>query len=123
MVQKLPPRYVPTLTQIVSDAERQAIKSTQLTSALAAESSDSAEPRLPDAYAMAQQLRAQLLAQTWQHVNAQLDRRIREVVAQLALEHAHRLFEEIQPAIETTITQVIDQAIQKALQEAKTYTP
>jgi hypothetical protein len=123
MTQKPPPRYVPTLTQVVSSTERLAARSTGLAKSSESKPEDEVGPVLPDAQAVAQKLRLQLLAQTRQHVNSQLERRVREVVAQLALEHAHRLFEEMQPLLEATITQVIDEAVQKALQQAKTHEP
>jgi hypothetical protein len=72
----------------------------------------------PTADDIAQQLRQQLLVRTRQYMDIELQRRIRETVSQLALEHAHKLFEEIQPQLEATITQVVEEAVQQAVKHA-----
>ncbi len=113
-MQKTPPRYVPTLTQVI-DARSASVPATaQATQTRAT---------VPDANDLAQQLRQQLLVRTRQYMDIELQRRIREVVSQLALEHAHKLFEELQPQIETTVSQVIEEAVQQAVAHAATHAP
>jgi hypothetical protein len=72
---------------------------------------------------VAQQLRQQLLTQTRQYIDIQLQRRIRETVSQLALAHAHKMFEELQPQLEATINQVVDEAVKHALAHVATHAP
>jgi hypothetical protein len=115
-MQKTPPRYVPTLTQVI-DAKA-------LPSPLAAHTPPAqASLGVPDAVELAQQLRQQLLLRSRQYIDIELQKRIRGAVSQLALEHAHKLFEELQPQLESTVSQVIDEAVAQALAHAVTHTP
>ena len=107
MTQKSPPRYVPTLTQVVT--------SPPPNTATAPAQTVSSAQAAPTAADIAQQLRQQLLVRTRQYIDIELQRRIRETASQLALEYAHKLFEEIQPQLEATITQVVDEALQQAV--------
>lgn len=114
-IPKSPPRYVPTLTQVVAAKPAGAAQSIPELHAGPAEQLAPVQPTVEDA---AQQLRQQLLVRTRQYLDIELQRRIRETVSQLALEHAHKLFEEIQPQLEATITQVVDEAVQQAVAHA-----
>ena len=118
-MQKTPPRYVPTLTQVVIDkpASRAPVPSVATGSHLPAMSSQLKTDEL------AQQLRQQLLTRTRQYMDVQLQRRIREVVSQLALEHAHAMFEELKPKLEAAILQVVDEAVQQAVAHASANAP
>jgi hypothetical protein len=122
--QKTPPRYVPTLTQVVANEARSAPASVQTpapTAFVARTTPAFGSPAMPTQ--AAQQLRQQLLTQTRQYIDIQLQRRIRETVSQLALEHAHKMFEELQPQLEATINQVVDEAVKHALAHAATHAP
>lgn len=121
-----PPRYVPTLTQVISAPLAGQVA---IPAAAANQPSKTNEPThlaansvVPDPQAIADQLRQQILRQTRQNLNLQLERRVREMVAQLALEHAHRLYEELQVQIEANITQWVHEAVQDALQKTQTLT-
>ncbi len=136
-MQKAPPRYVPTLTQVVVAAPAntlaQATAGTSMASQQSAPDDASLASQLlaqavkpvtissADAQDLAQQLRQILLVRTRQYIDIELQRRIRETVAQLALEHAHKLFEEMQPQLEATIAQVIQEAVQQAVMHAVTH--
>ncbi len=113
-MQKSPPRYVPTLTQVVAQA-LPARPATSFSDESRGQTTAAASPTADD---IAQQLRQQLLVRTRQYIDIELQRRIRETVSQLALEYAHKLYEEIQPQLESTITQVVDEAVQQAVAHA-----
>lgn len=118
-MQKSPPRYVPTLTQVVAAKSASAAQTVAIADAAEPSQASAALP-MSSATAddIAQQLRQQLLVRTRQYMDIELQRRIRETVSQLALEHAYKLFEEIQPQLEATITQVVDEAVQQAIAHA-----
>ncbi len=112
-MQKSPPRYVPTLTQVVTSPT-----GSLPSSAVPATPSTLTSPTADD---LAQQLRQQLLVRTRQYIDVELQRRLRETVSQLALVHAHKLFEELRPQLEATITQVVDEAVRQALKHASAH--
>jgi hypothetical protein len=114
-MQKSPPRFVPTLTQVVTQPP---ISATPAAAHMPGASMNQTSAAQPTADDIAQQLRQQLLVRTRQYMDIELQRRIRETVSQLALEHAHKLFEEIQPKLEATITQVVEEAVQQAVKHA-----
>ncbi len=118
-MQKTPPRYVPTLTQVVTEqpSSREAVPGP----VTAVNPSSSAHP-LPT-HELAQQLRQQLITRTRQYIDIQLQRRVREAVSQLALAHAHKLLEALQPQLETAITQVVEEAVQHAIAHASAHAP
>lgn len=118
-MQKTPPRYVPTLTQVVT--EQPTSRGTASGSVSAVNPSSSVSP-LPT-HELAQQLRQQLLTRTRQYIDIQLQRRVREAVSQLALAHAHKLLEALQPQLEATITQVVEEAVQHAIAHASAHAP
>jgi hypothetical protein len=117
-MQKSPPRFVPTLTQVVQ-AKPSAPAANASVAALPGAATERVQA-LSDVD-LAQQLRQQLLTRSRQYIDIELQKRIREAVSQLALEHAHKLFEELQPQLEATISQVIDEAIAQALAHAATH--
>jgi hypothetical protein len=53
-----------------------------------------------------------------QHIDLELQKRLRETVSQLALEHAYKLYEELQPQIESVVSQVVDEAVRSAVAKA-----
>lgn len=122
-MQKTPPRYVPTLTQVISADERQAANAALAASLTTPSDAMPSEVEPVSAEQIAQQLRQQLLVRTRQYMDIELQRRIRETVSQLALECAHKLFEELQPQLEASITQVVDEALAQAVAYAGTHAP
>ncbi|NJS37382.1 MAG: hypothetical protein HC765_14865 [Brachymonas sp.] len=127
-MQPTPPRYVPTLTQVHTPLKPAFAPSLPVQPALApsspAQASNApAAPHPSEAKALdpvlldeiAQQTRQKLLTALRQHIDLQLQPRIRETVAQLALEHAYKLYEQLQPQIEVVVTQVVADAMQHAL--------
>lgn len=123
-MQRSPPRYVPTLTQVVaSKLGAEAVPPSTADSDQQTTAPEAALKASPSAEVIAQQLRQQLLVRTRQYMDIELQRRIRETVSQLALEYAHKLYEEIQPQLEATITQVVDEAVQQAVAYAANHAP
>ncbi len=118
MTQKTPPRYVPTLTQVVPAAMHPLAAIADAASV--ARTPDVTQPSVDQ---IAQQLRQQMLVRARLYIDIELQSRIRETISLLALEAAHKLFEELQPQLEASITQVIDEAIAQAIADAATHTP
>ncbi len=118
-MQKSPPRYVPTLTQVVTDT----LVSRENVHSLAPAASLPTLSGQLQTHELAQQLRQQLLTRTRQYLDIELQRRIREAVSQLALEHAHKLIEALKPQLEATISQVVEEAVQQAVAHASTHAP
>jgi hypothetical protein len=115
-MQKTPPRFVPTLTQVIPPEERKAV------SAVASVASANTPEIAPASVEqVSKQLRQQLLVRTRQYIDIELQRRIRETVSQLALEHAHKLYEELQPELESTVRQVVEEAVAQAIAHASTH--
>jgi hypothetical protein len=119
-MQKTPPRFVPTLTQVIPKPPRQTVAAAAIAPA---PSINTVQNPQPSPEQIAQQLRQQLLVRTRQYMDIELQRRIRETVSQLALEHAHKLFEELQPHLESTIRAVIDEAVAQAVAHAAAHAP
>ncbi len=107
-MQKTPPRYVPTLTQVVPP-----VKVVPLTPAGRELKAEELPPDL--ASDIAHQLRQKLIVQVHTQIDLQLQQRIRETVSQLALAHSHRMMEEMRPLIETAVVKVVDEAMAQAL--------
>ena len=131
-MQKTPPRYVPTLTQVIPASQRQAVAASISVSHLPDAAQQDAVQGLGltsalnsalSAEQIAQQLRQQLLVRTRQYIDIELQRRIRETVSLLALEHAHKLFEELQPQLESTVRQVVEEALAQAIAHAASNAP
>jgi flagellar biosynthesis/type III secretory pathway protein FliH len=109
-MQKTPPRYVPTLTQVIAPQNL----------ALAPVSQAPHQPAIAalNMDHLAQQLRDQMIEAAHEYINQEMERRIREVASQIALEHAHKIFEELQPELESTITRVVEEAVVHAVMQA-----
>jgi hypothetical protein len=105
---KIPPKFVPTLTQVVPPST-----SLQPASVPVAP----APVGLPDA--MALQIQQRVLQHVTEHVMKQvqttLERQIREAVAGVALSHAHAIAIDLEPAIEEVVTSTLAQALHDAL--------
>jgi hypothetical protein len=108
-MQKQPPKYVPTLTQVIPPAELAAKVASLPTPALALDAVQQQE--------LADQLRRQLVAAAQKYIDVQLERRVREAVSQLALQHARNMLEAMSPTVEATVAAVIDEALAQALRE------
>lgn len=97
----VPPRFVPTLTEVVQPALMHEPPAT----------SEKAE--LP--MALSVQLQDQMAQRVLQRVDLLLERRLREAVGQLILEHtqslAPRLREEIEQVVRQTISQAFEQEV------------
>lgn len=117
-----PPRFVPTLTQIVSQEEMQALGVVPDAHA----SAPTVANALPDADALANavtpvsnlagvQLQQRMLEHIGQQVDTALERHIREAVSSVALSHARAIAEELRPAIESAVTSLVEQAVLNAL--------
>jgi hypothetical protein len=131
-MQKTPPRYVPTLTQVIPASQRQAVAASTAVSHVPDAAQQDAVQGLGlnsslssalSAEQITQQLRQQLLVRTRQYIDIELQRRIRETVSLLALEHAHKLFEELQPQLESTVRQVVEEALAQAVAHAASNAP
>jgi hypothetical protein len=104
-----PPRFVPTLTQVVPPSAKP-ISSTQVQTPIAPTHATPVQAEF-----MAQQLRQKLLTQARLQIDSQLQKRVRETISQLALEHAHKLFEELQPHLEAVVIDVVEDAMRQAI--------
>ena len=100
-----PPRFVPTLTEVVHPASMSAL----------------ADVIAPDA-AMAsnsgvslQQLEDQVLHRVMQRVDLVLERRLREAVSQLILTHTQALGPRLREEIELVVRESVSQAIAQEL--------
>jgi hypothetical protein len=118
-MQKTPPRYVPTLTQVIPPES--------LVQAAVSQAVHQAVSAPPNVDYLAQQLRDQLIEAAHYYINQEMERRIREVASQVVLEHAHKIFEELQLELESTISRVVDEAlihaVMQAAKEPITYAP
>ena len=116
MQNKSPPRYVPTLTQVIRPGRDRAAAAQ---GHAPSEQEPLTKPIPPTAIQpdRIQQVRDEWMAQTLMQVDILLQPRIREAVSRLALVHAHRLLEELQPELEAAVAQVLDEAIQHAAAE------
>jgi tRNA A37 N6-isopentenylltransferase MiaA len=92
----VPPRFVPTLTEVVHP------------SPMTAPALPSDEPirisALPE-------LKEQMVQRVLQRVDLMLERRLREAVGQLILEHTQTLVPRLREEIETVVRQSINQAV------------
>lgn len=85
MTSRTPPRYVPTLTEVVKKGE----------------------PR-PEVEAIPQE---QLIHRIMQRVDLTLERRLREAVAAVVLEHTRTLGPALRDEIGAVVTQAVEQAL------------
>ncbi|MFM7331879.1 MAG: hypothetical protein ACKO1L_09510 [Brachymonas sp.] len=111
---QIPPRFVPTLTQVVSPTT-QAVTRPNAASAPIPQVPHLASSALLNAETIAQQTRQKLLVHMRQQIDLQLNKRIREAVSQLALEHAYKMHEELQPQIEAVVADVVEDAMRQAI--------
>jgi len=88
MTQRPPPRYVPTLTEVVQGGAR---------------SASAGDPVSQE----------QLVHRVMQRVDLTLDRRLREAIARVVLEHSRQLA----PALRQEIEAVVSAAVAEALSE------
>jgi hypothetical protein len=137
---RTPPKYVPTLTQVVpAEQLPRAVPVTQPPAPASVPASASvplsapapaiqavapASPVSPTSVAqlsaeqsldLADKLHRELIAHARKHVDAQLQRRVREAVSSLALAHTQDMLKALQPVIENTVAQVVDEAVGQAL--------
>jgi hypothetical protein len=99
-----PPRFVPTLTEVVHPLN--APLPTEDTTAAAAVDSAGAENLL--------------VQRVLQRVNLMLERRLREAVGQLILEHTERLVPELRQEIESVVRDSVNQAFAQELESGRT---
>jgi hypothetical protein len=107
-----PPRFVPTLTEVVKPIA--APMPTPGQAAIpASPQAAPAPPAPPAAVAASADLQEQMVQRVLQRVDLVLDRRLREVVGQLILEHtrslAPRLREEIEDVVRQSVSQAFDE--------------
>lgn len=100
----LPPRFVPTLTEVVSKAPGTA------TSGPAAASSKPAPAAID-----AQRLQEQMVHRVMQRIDLTLDRLLRETVGRLVLEHTQALAPSLRDEIEIVVRQSVNQAFAQEL--------
>jgi hypothetical protein len=98
-----PPRFVPTLTEVIQPV-RAPVPATDTTSAAAV---DRAE------------IEAQLVQRVLQRVDLVLERRLREAVGQLILEHTERLAPQLREEIESVVRQSVNHAFAQELEHDK----
>lgn len=89
MATRLPPRYVPTLTEVV--------------------------PGTPAPAAAERLNEEQLVHRVMQRVDLTLDRRLREAIASVVLEHSRALAPALREQIEAVVTQAVAEAIAEEL--------
>jgi hypothetical protein len=95
-----PPRFVPTLTEVVQPAPA-AAKTDELAAGAAV---DRAE------------IENRLVQRVLQRVDLALERRLREAMGQLILEHAERLTPQLREEIEAVVRQSVSQAFAEELE-------
>lgn len=98
-----PPRFVPTLTEIV-----------QPTAAAATPVPDAADPPVPPAPDLPH-LQEQMVHRVMQRVDLTLDRLLRETVGRLVLEHTQALAPSLRDEIEIVVRQSVNQAFEQEL--------
>ena len=94
----LPPRFVPTLTEVVRSAQTPAEDETQGRSA-------------PDLL----RFREQMVHRVMQRVDLTLERLLRETVGRLVLEHTQALAPSLRDEIEIVVRQSVNQAFEQEL--------
>ncbi|MFI5446061.1 hypothetical protein [Polaromonas sp. UC242_47] len=98
-----PPRFVPTLTEIVQPA-----------AAAVTPVPDAADPPAPPAPDLPH-LQEQMVHRVMQRVDLTLDRLLRETVGRLVLEHTQALAPSLRDEIETVVRQSVNQAFEQEL--------
>jgi hypothetical protein len=100
-----PPRFVPTLTEVVSKAPEVAPLGSPTTSA------GKPVPATIDA----QRLQEQMVHRVMQRIDLTLDRLLRETVGRLVLEHTQALAPSLRDEIEIVVRQSVNQAFAQEL--------
>ena len=97
-----PPRFVPTLTEVVRP----------MPAPMPAAPPEPAGTGLPaPPSAVSAELQEQMVQRVLQRVNLVLERRLREVVGQLILEHTQTLVPSLRKEIEDVVRQSVSQAL------------
>jgi hypothetical protein len=101
-----PPRFVPTLTEIIRPMPAPAASSPNVSeSPTAAAPVSAASSSAPPA-----DIQEQMVQRVLQRVDLVLERRLREVVGQLILEHTQNLTPRLREEIEAVVRQSVSQA-------------
>jgi hypothetical protein len=100
-----PPRFVPTLTEVIRPSPASPATSESIAGPLTA-------PVPAKALAASADLQEQMVQRVLQRVNLVLERRLREVVGQLILEHTQSLAPRLREEIEVVVRQSVNQAFQ-----------
>ncbi|MBX3652764.1 MAG: hypothetical protein KF686_01165 [Ramlibacter sp.] len=90
---RVPPRYVPTLTDVVRTSG----------------------PRAPDAVASVEGMQEQIVHRVMQRVDLSLERRLREAIATLVLEQTRNLGPLLRDEIETIVRAAVSEAVAQEL--------
>jgi hypothetical protein len=101
-----PPRFVPTLTEVIRPmpappATSPAVSETPITDA---------SPPVASSSAPSADVQEQMVQRVLQRVDLVLERRLREVVGQLILEHTQTLTPRLREEIEVVVRQSVSQA-------------
>lgn len=99
-----PPRFVPTLTEVVRPV------AAPMPAPGPAAAAVPASPAQPAALAASADLQEQMVQRVLQRVDLVLDRRLREVVGQLILEHTQSMAPRLREEIEDVVRQSVSQA-------------
>jgi tRNA A37 N6-isopentenylltransferase MiaA len=102
----VPPRFVPTLTEVVHPSP---------VTAQALPLDDSIRIS-----ALPLELKEQMVQRVLQRVDLMLERRLREAVGQLILEHTQTLVPRLREEIETVVRQSVNQALEQEIVQATT---
>lgn len=100
-----PPRFVPTLTEVIRPLPASPATPENTAGPLTA-------PAPAKALAASADLQEQMVQRVLQRVNLVLERRLREVVGQLILEHTQSLAPRLREEIEVVVRQSVNQAFQ-----------
>ena len=108
----MPPRFVPTLTEVIRPMSVPAAPTAPPPAPLnASETSVTAAPLPPaSSPAPSADIQEQMVQRVLQRVDLMLDRRLREVVGQLILEHTQSLAPRLREEIEDVVRQSVSQA-------------
>lgn len=111
-----PPKFVPTLTEVVLAGTHSDAKNTAL-GAPAALPASGAATHLDDAAILRieQRVLQDVTDRVMKLLDATLEKQVREAVASVALAHAHAIAQDILPTIETVVTQALETAMREAL--------
>lgn len=97
----VPPRFVPTLTEVVQPAS-----TARVTQAPVSDHGVGPE-------ALAAELEEQMVQRVLRRIELTLERRLREVVGQLVLEHTQTLAPRLHEELERVVRQSVNQAFEK----------